>query len=233
MKLLSNIAVKFQCYRTSTEIVITADAAQTINGSPVVPFVLNGGFDGAEVSLAKAFRAELGDAAWVGKLEQFSGRVSDVQSGGRLQVSVTVRSVLELFNLPLPPSVYQPQCLNTVFDENCGLLRTSYENAGTVSVASGALRLTFGHTLPLPAGHFDLGAVEFISGANAGVRRTVRVHTASQVTVLQPWPNVVSVGDGFVIYRGCDLTMATCRDRYNNLSHFRGHPFVPPPEIVT
>lgn len=218
---------------TTMELVITADAAQTINGSPLVPFVLNGGLDGATVALDKAFRAGLGDAAWVGSLKQFDGRVSDVESAGRLQVKVTVRSILELFNLPLPPNVYQPQCLNTLYDSNCGLARVDHQFASTVATGSGALRLTFGHTLPQAAGHFSLGATVFVTGANAGVRRTVREHTTGQITVMQPWPAPVAAGDVFQVYRGCDLTQATCQGRYNNLVRFRGHPYIPPPETVT
>lgn len=211
----------------------TADSNTTVNGGPLLPFVLQGGFDGATVVLQKAFRQDLGGSPWVGAMEQFSGRVSDVESAGRGQVKVAVRSVLELFNLPLPPSVYQPQCLNTLYDSNCGIFKSPETWSAMTASATDGLRLTFGHTLPQAAGWFDLGAVQFVSGANAGIKRTVRQQTASQLTVMQPWPAPVAAGDAFQVYRGCDLTLATCRDKFNNLVHFRGQPFVPPPETVT
>lgn len=214
-------------------VTLTAGTNTQVNGVPLLPFVLQGGLDGATVVLQKAFRESLGNAAWIGALEQFSGRVSDVESAGRGQVRVSVRSVLELFNLPLPPNVYQPQCLNTLYDSNCGVLRSSQTWSATVSSGSSSLRLTFGHAMPQAAGWFDLGAVKFVTGANAGVSRTVRTHTTSQLTVMQPWPAVVAAGDAFQVYRGCDLTLATCRDRFSNLPNFRGQPFVPPPETVT
>lgn len=215
------------------DMTITASETGTINGVPVLPFILNGGLDGARVTLHKAFRQELGQAAWVGRIEQFSGRVSDMESAGGGQISIKVLSELELFNLPLPPNVYQPQCRNTLYDVNCGVMRTSQTWSAVVGSASDALRLTFGHSMPQAAGWFDLGAVQFVTGANAGVRRTVRKHTTTQLTVMQPWPAAVAAGDAFQVYRGCDLTMATCRDRFNNLSNFRGHPFIPPPETIT
>lgn len=211
---------------------LTGSGGTLINGVALIPWVLNGGLDGADVLLEKAFRADLG-GAWIGKLEQFSGRVSDVESGGRLQVQVTVRSYLEAFNLPLPPTLYQPQCRNTVFDANCGLNRASHTWVGTASAASNPLRLAFGHSLPQAAGWFDLGAVVFTTGANAGVKRTVRTHTSGQIVAMQPWPAPVAVGDAFEIYRGCDLTLETCKSRYNNALYFRGMPFIPPPETVT
>lgn len=212
---------------------LTADQSVTVNGTPLLSFVLAGGFDGAEVRAFTAFRAELGDAPWIGKLEQFSGRVSDVESGARMKVRVTVRSVLESFNQPIPPSVYQPQCRNTLYDENCQVPRGPNEYGGTVAVASSGGRLVFGHSLLLAPGFFDLGSVKMLTGANAGVSRTVRTYTSTQVTVLQPWPHPVAVGDAFAIYRGCDLTLATCVSKFNNLQGFRGFPYIPPPETVT
>lgn len=212
---------------------VTADASQTINGQAMVPFLLNGGLDGAEIVLEKAFRAALGAAPWVGKMEQFFGRVSDVESAGRLQVRVTVRSVLELFNLPLPPTVYQPQCRNTLYGPNCGVSRAIYEVTRLATAPTSGVRLTFGHDLTQPAGWFDLGAVTFLTGANAGIKRTVRSHTATQITVMQPWPAPVAAGDAFVISPGCDLTLETCKNKFSNEPQFRGFPFIPPPETVS
>lgn len=212
---------------------VAADQSIQVNGTPLLAFLLSGGFDGAEVRAFTAFRAELGDAEWVGKLEQFSGRVSDVESSARMKVQVTVRSVLEAFNQPIPPTVYQPQCRNTLYDENCQVPRAPNEYGGTVAVASSGGRLVFGHSLLLGAGFFDLGSVKMLTGANAGVSRTIRTYSTTQVTVLQPWPHPVAVGDSFAIYRGCDLTMATCVNRFDNLQGFRGFPYIPPPETVT
>lgn len=215
------------------DLVITADAGQQINGTALIPFILNGGLDGAWLTLEKAFRSQLGVSDWVGKLQQFDGRISDVESAGSLRVRVTVRSMLEVFNLPLPPNVYQPQCLNTLYDANCGIFQDGYDYDALVAAGSGALRLTFGHTLPQASGHFDLGGIVFLTGANAGIRRTVRTMTESEITVMQPWPAVVSAGDAFTIYQGCDLTQATCQNRFGNLARFRGQPYIPPPETVT
>lgn len=212
---------------------VAADQSVQINGVPLLAFLLSGGCDGAQVRAFTAFRADLGDAPWVGKLEQFGGRVSDVESAGRMKVRITVRSVLEAFNQPIPPSVYQPQCRNTLYDENCQVPRGPNEYGGTVAVASSGGRLIFGHSLLLAPGFFDLGSVKMLTGANAGVSRTIRAYTSTQVTVLQPWPQPIAVGDAFAIYRGCDLTMATCRDRFDNLQGFRGFPYIPPPETVT
>lgn len=212
---------------------LAADQSIQVNGTPLLAFLLSGGFDGAEVRAFTAFRSELGDEPWVGKLEQFGGRVSDVESAGRMKVRITVRSVLEAFNRPIPPSVYQPQCRNTLYDENCGVERGPHEYGGYVEVASSGGRLVFGHSLIFDAGFFDLGSVKMLTGANAGVSRTIRSFSTTQVTVLQPWPHPVAVGDIFAIYRGCDLTMSTCASRFSNLQGFRGFPYIPPPETVT
>jgi hypothetical protein len=39
-----------------------------------------------------------------------------------------------------------------------------------------------------------------------------------------PWPEI---GDGVVLYPGCDLSPATCKAKFDNYVNFIGHPFMP------
>jgi uncharacterized phage protein (TIGR02218 family) len=78
---------------------------------------------------------------------------------------------------------------------------------------------------------YDQGTITFESGINVGVSRTVKQSTGTGLTLARPLDYLPSAGDSFVVYKGCDKTMATCQTRFSNLANFRGFPFVPPPEL--
>ncbi len=41
------------------------------------------------------------------------------------------------------------------------------------------------------------------------------------------------IGDTFTVTAGCDKSLATCRDRFNNVANLRGFPFIPGNDAVT
>jgi uncharacterized phage protein (TIGR02218 family) len=198
-----------------------------ISGKPLIPFIASRGFYGAQVRLIKVFWG-VGAAGPVGALDWFTGRVADADLD-RYEARLSVKSGLELLDTMVPREVYQPGCLNTLYDSACGVPRTLFFGAATG--ASDARRITFNHNIAQPAGTFDRGTVTFTSGPNAGVSRTVRTQ-AGQITVLSPWPFAVASGHAFNVTRGCDKTLSTCTNKFNNRINFRGHPFIPVPETV-
>jgi uncharacterized phage protein (TIGR02218 family) len=121
-----------------------------------------------------------------------------------------------------------------VYDAGCALNRATYTSTATITTSVDPLKLSFtASSLSQAAGYFTLGAVRFVTGANAGVLRTVRGHAAGGViTLVQPTPAAVAVGDQIQIYPGCDRSKATCVSRFNNLIRFRGTPYIPAAETV-
>lgn len=212
---------------------LSGDTSTLINGSPMMPFINGGGLDGATVKAERAYAADPSDA-WVGKLHRFTGTVSDIDRPSRAQADVTVRSLFELLNLNLPRNVYQPGCLNSLYDSSCTVNRAALTVSSAVTTGTSGPRLTMTASgLTQAAGYFSLGAVRFTSGANAGVLRTVRTHSAGGVLVfMQPLPVDAAPGDTFDIYPGCDQTLATCGSKFANAIHFRGHPYIPVAETV-
>lgn len=212
---------------------IYADEGTLINGVPLLHFINAGGFDGAMVDLHRAFTLDPA-SGWVGKRHRFSGKVSDIDRPTKVEAAITLRSVFELFNQQLPRNVHQPTCDLAVYSTPCGKSRAGMTVNSTVTTGSDSLRLSFAASALTQAdGYFNLGGVRFTSGANAGVLRTVRSSSAAGVvTVVQPWPQPVGVGDTFAIYPGCDGTKATCSAKFANLPRFRGEEFVPAAETV-
>lgn len=78
---------------------------------------------------------------------------------------------------------------------------------------------------PPPAGYPLGGEVTFLSGANAGFVREVKMSTVAggslTVELYEEFPDDVEVGDQLQLTPGCDRRWSTCR-AYNNLVNFRG-----------
>lgn len=84
---------------------------------------------------------------------------------------------------------------------------------------------------------FTGGLLTFTSGANDGNAMEVRSDNgAGSLTLFEPMPHDIQVGDTFTLYPGCDKThqvlddstvVGHCKNKFNNVLNFRGEPFIP------
>jgi Phage conserved hypothetical protein BR0599 len=85
-------------------------------------------------------------------------------------------------------------------------------------------------------GSYPLGYVTFTTGQNAGLSYGVKVQTTAsglaQLQLVKPTALPVASGDELILIPGCDKTLTTCTNVYNNAIHFDGDPFVPNPEVA-
>lgn len=195
-------------------------------GVPLAQFALQGGFDGARLTVRRYFAADW-ERPPAGSLELFSGRVADVDASAG-EVRLQVKSDLEILNSRLPRNLYMAQCLHTVYDTGCQASRAAFTVHAQAS--TGSTRGLIQANLAEPAGYFEQGALSFTTGRNAGQSRTVKTQGAEGVQVVFPFPFVPEPGDAFDLVPGCDGLQATCAGKFNNLVHFRGFPNIPVPE---
>lgn len=85
-------------------------------------------------------------------------------------------------------------------------------------------------------GGYPLGYALFTSGQNNGFKTSIKAQTVvsgvTQLQVIKPLYFPVATSDNLKLIPGCDKTLFTCENAYNNLIHFGGAPFVPNPEIA-
>lgn len=210
------------------DIEVAPRPADLIDGTPFLAALHMGVLDGAEVQLERAFMPSWGDTS-VGTVILFVGRIGDVEAG-RTSATIHVNSHLELLDITMPRNLYQPSCVNTLYDSSCTLNRSLFAVEG--AVASGSTESVILCALARPAGWFDLGVVQVTSGANAGFNRMVKSYTPGKLELVSPFPLAFAAGDRFVAYAGCDKTQATCQGKFDNLRHFKGFPYIPPPETA-
>lgn len=216
----------------------------TVGGVLLQQALHQGDFDGATVSLSRAYGSTPGTVVDVAP-NLFVGKVGSVEVEDYAYVVTVLAPTAEL-DQPFPRNVVQAQCGNRLFDETCGLDAASYRVLGQVTGSINAARSQFATNLVQASGWFTLGRFKWRSGANTGRWQYVRAHAADgTLTFPAPWPNTVAVADNFEVYAGCDKvaytinpatgqrTPSTCIVKFNNLAHFRGMPFVPSAETTT
>ena len=219
------------------DLIISANSAVTVSGVPILQFIARNGLDGARLQLERSFSPGVGQAV-TGTLELFSGRVHSPGGVTRLEARLSVKSDTELFDIKVPRNVYQPPCLNTLYDSACGVSRAANTVSGTAQSATDPTRVYFTHNLGAAAATYDLGVVTFTSGANTGTSRTVRSYETvagsgvNRITLMAPLPAAVVSGDAYTITKGCDRQQSTCNTKFANLARFRGTPYVPTPESL-
>ncbi len=210
------------------QITIAARSSDVINGAPFLIALRDGAFDGAPVYRDRVFlTAPQGSV--VGGVRLFQGRVSTVDNVGRTQATLTVASDLVILDYDMPKNVFSPTCLHVLYDAGCGVIRGTYSADGVVGAGSTSNSIAWSGAR---AGDAQ-GSLVFTSGANANIRATVKAAAAgSGYTLMYPLPFAPATGDTFNVAFGCDHTQATCQGKFNNLTNFRGFPYVPPPQLA-
>lgn len=208
---------------------INALPEHVIGTTPFLQAMRNGALDGAAVKVERYFTPAWGSAQY-GTVTMFSGKVADLdvgRFGGRLRVN----SDLHILNIQMPRNLYQPGCLNTLFDGACTLAKAAW--GVNSSVGSGSTSAVINCGLGQASGWFDMGTISFTSGVNIGVTRSIKQYAPGVISLMNPLVSAPADGDTFTAYAGCDKQQATCSGKFNNLANFRGFPYVPAPESVT
>lgn len=210
------------------EIAVTAGPGDMLDGVPFLSALRSGVLDGAELQLDRAFMPNFGDTS-AGLMTLFLGRVVEIDVG-RTQATIKANTHLELLSLQWPWRLFQPGCARTLFDAGCTLSKSAQGRAQHVTAGS-SLRVM--HTdLAQADGWASLGTVTFNSGALAGKSYGIQKQVGGALSMMVPLPSLPAAGDGVLIYPGCDKTQATCKTKFNNLTHFAGFPYVPVPETA-
>ena len=85
---------------------------------------------------------------------------------------------------------------------------------------------------PTPAGLYVQGTIIGLTGANAGFSRTIAGMSNGSVSVKLAFLSSPASGDQFQLLPGCDRSIATCTNVFNNAIHFGGMPYIPTPETA-
>lgn len=228
--------LKFKCAigldPDEQQITLAAKPSDTIQGVPALAAIAKGVLDGCEVSRFLVFLDKPPvngqESALIGAVLLFKGRVGKVDSIGRTRAKITVNSDLILLDLDMPKNLYAPACQHVLFDAGCGLDRDAFTATGVVSPASNNSVVNWADA----SSAYTQGRLTFLSGVNAGVSATIKQGNPGNLVLAYPLEVPPNAGDEIAVTQGCDHSMGTCRDKFDNLQNFRGFPFIPPPTFA-
>ncbi len=161
----------------------------------------------------------------------FAGRVAAIDVM-RNQAVVSVNSWMDQFTIQMPRNLWQAPCHHNLFDAGCTLVQASFADSGTAQGGSTqSLIATTG--LGRTSGYYALGQILMTSGLNQGFRRMVKSFDGTNMSLIAPLPFAVASGvDTFTAYPGCDKTVATCTNKFNNKVNHGGEDLIPQPETA-
>lgn len=207
---------------SSMDVTLEYDDTVTINGVWLSTYIASNAFINSTLVYVRAYGATPGNV--VGTLPRFVGRIAGLKDTGETSAQLTVTDNRDLLNVQVPPDQYQPPCLHLVFDEGCKLDVNDYRVDGVIQAGSNTLNLLTNFSGP--DGDLNLGKITFTSGANSGLQRSIKVQGGGAIGLVRALPVAPAPGDKFWTQPGCDLTMVRCKDRFNNLAHYKGQPFI-------
>jgi uncharacterized phage protein (TIGR02218 family) len=208
------------------DVKIYPEPTDLLGSVPWLQAAWTGQFDGAVLQVERAFMWPTYGVV-VGTVVLFAGRISDIDCS-RTGIDMKCRSHLELLNIQMPRRLWQPSCSHVFGDAMCQFDRSSL--AATFLAASGSTQTVI-QGPPSNGVPYLQGTIIGLTGANAGETRTITGFQPGQaVTVKLAFLETPAAGDQFQMLPGCDRSLATCTNTFNNQTHFGGMPFIPAPE---
>jgi hypothetical protein len=165
----------------------------------------------------------------------FSGDVAALAPNGK-DWKATFRAFGQFFQRQYPRFYFQAICNVPLYSPKCSLSRASFLTDGTLfAFASDGSYIDIaqitGHPDPAakPAHYFAIGSFQTGTGYNFETRMVLESTIVSgklRLFFAKPLRKAV-VNQVVNIYPGCDGSVASCRDKFNNLINMRAHPYIP------
>jgi uncharacterized phage protein (TIGR02218 family) len=219
--------------RAGSELAVDAQEAQGVLTSERITEtdILDGRWDNAMIEVWRVNWADVSQRTLMRR-----GNIGQVRRGKAAFVA-EVRSLAHVLNQTVGRT-FQYYCDAALGDARCGvdLDDPAYRGAGSIAAVLADRVFEATGIGGFAAGWFELGFLEWTSGANAGRRAEIARHAAAGGQVLielfEAPVRALAAGDAFVIRAGCDKQFATCKAKFGNVVNFRGFPHMPGDDAV-
>lgn len=164
------------------------------------------------------------------------GNIGQVRRGKAAFVA-EVRSLSHILNQTVGRT-YQFYCDAALGDSRCGidLDDAAYSGSGTVTAVEADRVFMASGLGAFDEGWFELGFVEWQTGANAGRKAEIVLHALSAGSALlelfEAPIRAIEAGDTFTARAGCNKQFETCAAKFANQLNFRGFPHMPGEDTI-
>ena len=190
--------------------------------------LLAGTFDEAALEVSWCSWADVS----LGKVTTFSGHLGQITwdvDGFHADAYSLAKLLDRVINL-----LYIPTCRHKLYGtagvglmHYCGLNAATYTSTGSISSVVTS-KWIFGISTAQADAYYTGASITFTSGNNTGLTYEVKNHAANQIELYLPTAFIVAAGDTYSITAGCDKTLTTCKNKFNNVANFGGFPSIQP-----
>ena len=207
---------------------ISTNEQDKIGGVPIMAVAHNGGFDGAQMTLKRAFFDD--NYTIIDAVGLFTG-LCEVTQGGGLTLKLNVKSIVQKLNIEYPNRRYYPQCPFSVYSKECGVDISKFRKSGKVT-ALGSGPNSIRIDLQFTNGYYTAGGIDWVTGPLAGQSTQILQSNDGVILYMSALEVSPRVGDQFYIYAGCNKTPTECKNKFNNWNRNRATPYVPLKESI-
>ena len=160
----------------------------------------------------------------------WQGRVINVEQK-ESTASIICESSYTSLKRPTLRRLYQTSCPHLLYGPVCGIVNTSKEIPATISVIDGTI-ITAPEYSSVPSLTYFIGGYVEHTKEGIIIRRFIIDQTSTTITLNLPLYQA-EVGDTLLTYPGCDHTLNTCKDTFNNVNNYGGYPWIPQKNPMT
>lgn len=203
-------------------------------GAQIKTQIHNGLFDSAFILMSRAFMTSPGNTATLGTIDLFGGLVGAIDLNG-ISADFQIKGKNTILDQNVPRNIFQIGCNHAYCDAGCTLPRLTYTTSYTVGASPSPSFIPWASAPSNPARYIN-GTFSATSGTDSGQRRNISYADSTGLTLAYPLYATPAPGDGFTAFEGCDKSVnsgsvQSCTSR-SNTQHYRGFPFVPPPNAA-
>lgn len=183
-----------------------------------------GRFDGAQVRIGLV-DWESGETRTL-----YRGAIGMVMEQDGSFTAELVSRKAELLRDPVPRT--SPACRAVFCGPGCNLPPERYSHEAilvSVDANTNSVILATGAELASLVG----GTLRWLDGPLSGATMTITGVTESALQLDSPVDATTPPGARAILREGCDHTLATCSERFENAANFRGEPFLPGNDLLT
>lgn len=189
--------------------------------------IFNGVWRNATFTLSKCNWANVADGVEV----LLTGTLGEITTSDNT-LRVELRGLQQYLQQPVG-IVTSKTCRARLGDSSCTKDLTSFTHSGSVTSVTSNQVFT-DSTKAQASDYFGAGYVQWLTGANAGLKSRVKQFASGQFTLTLPVLSNIAIGDTFTAVAGCRLRFAEdCVAKFSNGINFQGEPHLPGVDAVT
>lgn len=155
----------------------------------------------------------------------FNGFVSQISMENNI-IMITALSNLAKLNYSFC-QLYSPLCRECIGSKKCGIDVNQYKATGMIInvISNNCFQGNHQENKSTPTGYYRYGMIKFTNGKLKGISMQIKDEIDGNIHLLQN-TKMLSIGNCYEIYAGCDKTLTTCKEKFNNVINFRGEPCI-------